>query len=171
MGRGFTVEIKHKRIDLSVDKDYVLECHCRINYECDTPWKRKMTYEEYRQEWFGMKTQINEFLDVLLESCKDSHSIVDIIFIKDEVAGYLWVPFFESEENDFAFAEIQDIYVEPSYRNRGIASYLFAYAEDKARQNGAKVIRSGTGCENKSSVGLHKKMGYYQYRFEFEKLF
>ena len=164
------MEIIHKRIDLSADKDYVLERHCRINYECDTPWKRKMTYEEYRQEWFGMKAQINEFLDMLLESCKDSRSIADILFIEDVVMGYLWVPFYGNEESDFVFAEIQDIYVEPSYRNRGIANYLFAYAENKARQNGAKVIRSGTGCENMSSVGLHKKMGYYQYRYEFEKL-
>ena len=155
---------------MSADKEYILERHCRINYECDTPWKRKTTYEEYRREWFGMKTQISGFLDMLLESCKDSRSIADILFVNDEVVGYLWVPFFASEENDFMFVEIQDIYVEPPYRNRGVASYLFAYAEARARQNGAKVIRSGTGCENMSSVGLHKKRGYYQYRFEFEKL-
>ena len=52
----------------------------------------------------------------------------------------------------------------------GIAQYLMGYAEDKARRSGAKVIRSGTGCENFMSVGLHEKMGYYQYRYEFEKV-
>ena len=164
------MEITHKRIVLPADKEYILERHCRINYECDTPWKRQMTYEAYQREWFSLKEQTDEFLDMLIESCRDSRSIADILWIQGEIAGYLWVPFSASEENNFAFAEIQDIYVEPAYRNSGIASYLFTYAENHARQSGAKVIRSGTGCENMPSVGLHKKMGYYQYRFEFEKL-
>jgi len=42
------------------------------------------------------------------------------------------------------------------------------YAEVK--ENGAKVIRSGTGCENNKSFNLHHKFGYYQYRYELEKL-
>ena len=129
-----------------------------------------MTYDEYRREWLSMKTQITEFLDMLSESIKDSRSVADILFIQDEVVGYLWVPFIADKDNDFSFAEIQDIYVESNYRNSGIASYLFSYAENCAKQNGAKAIRSGTGCENIPSVGLHEKMGYYQYRFEFEKV-
>jgi len=44
------------------------------------------------------------------------------------------------------------------------------YAEQSARRNGAKVIRSGTGCENTKSQGLHQKLGYYLYRYEYEKL-
>ena len=164
------MDIKHRRIVLPTDKEYVLERHCRINYECDTPWKRKMTYKEYRREWFDMENQKSEFLDMLIESCKDNRSIADIVFIESEILGYLWVPFYASENSDFAFAEVQDIYVESNCRNKGLASYLLAYAEDRARQNGAKVIRAGTGCENIPSVKLHKKMGYYQYRLEFEKL-
>ena len=44
------------------------------------------------------------------------------------------------------------------------------YAENNARKNDAKVIRSGTGRDNLKSIGLHEKLGYYQYRYEFEKL-
>jgi len=44
------------------------------------------------------------------------------------------------------------------------------YAEKLARNHGAKVIRSGTGCENIPSQKLHQKLGYYQYRMEYEKV-
>ena len=164
------MDIRHRKIMLPEDKEYVLERHCRVNYECDTPWKRKMTYDAYRQEWFGMAEQRSEFLDALTDSRKDSRTIADIFYEQNDIIGYLWVPFHASETGDFAFADIQDIYVEPPYRNKGIASYLFAYAEENARKNGATVIRSGTGCENTPSFQLHAKLGYYQYRFEFEKL-
>lgn len=64
---------------------------------------------------------------------------------------------------------VQDIYIEEAYRQNGFADALISYAEEKAKKNGARVIRSGTGCENFKSVNLHKKLGFYQYRYEFEK--
>ena len=76
------IKLIHDKINLDTNRDYIFECHCRINYECDTPWARKLTY----------------------------------------------------------------------------------------KQNGAKVIRSGTGCENVKSQAMHQKMGYYQYRMEYEKV-
>ena len=44
------------------------------------------------------------------------------------------------------------------------------YIQKLSRFNTAKVIRSGTGCENAKSIRLHEKLGYYQYRYEFEKV-
>ena len=55
-------------------------------------------------------------------------------------------------------------------RTMGVATQLMKYAEVKARENGAKVIRSGTGFENYKSIGLHEKLGYYKYRYEYEKV-
>ncbi len=164
------MKILHRRIDPVKDRDYVLESHCKINYECDTPWKRKMTYNDYRAEWFMLKGQISEFYNYLQETAKDKRTIAEII--EDEngkTLGYLWVPFLEDSESCFCFADIQDIYIEPEYRNRGIAIDLLKYAEENAKQNGAVVIRSGTGCENSASLALHEKTGYYVYRYELEK--
>lgn len=164
------MKTKHRKIDFIKDKEYILEAHCKINYECDTPWKRKMSYDVYRAEWFGLKNQISEFYNYLCDTAKDERTIAEII--EDEsgkIIGYLWVPFCEDAASGFAFADIQDIYIEQEYRGQGIASKLFNYAEKNAMQSGAKVIRSGTGCENIASVELHKKNGYYVYRYEFEK--
>ena len=34
------MNFKHRKIDFSIDKEYILERHCRVNYECDCYWKR-----------------------------------------------------------------------------------------------------------------------------------
>ena len=148
----------------------MLERHCRVNYECDCPWKRAMPYEDYRAEWFRLQGQISEFSGMLLESMKDNRTIAEIIESEDgEKVAYLWVQFIITE-NGFKYAEVQDIYIEEKFRNSGIGTALMVYAEAKARENGARVIRSGTGCENTKSIGMHGKLGYYQYRYDYEKL-
>jgi len=163
--------LRHVKIDLEKDKYYIFERHCRVNYECDCPWKRKMlSYEEYRDEWLANPKQTDGFLSMLSDSMKDERTIAEIIKTESgEPVGYLWVEF-NGEDRTFIWAEVQDIYIEEDYRKSGIATYLMDYAEKSAKQNGAKVIRSGTGCENIKSQGLHQKMGYYQYRFEYEKV-
>ncbi|MCL2773068.1 MAG: GNAT family N-acetyltransferase [Oscillospiraceae bacterium] len=162
--------LRHIRIDPEKDKDYIRECHCRVNYECDTPYARKTPYEEYRANWCANAGQQEGFLSPLIESMKDERTIAEIIKTESgETVAYFWVSF-HGEDTTFIWADVQDIYIEESYRKSGIATYLMDYAEKSARQNGAKVIRSGTGCENIKSQGLHKKLGYYQYRFEYEKV-
>lgn len=164
------MNLQHIRINIESDKKYILERHCRINYECDTPWTRKISYEKYRANWFANANQQEGFLSALRESMDDVRTIAEII--KDEsgeTVGYLWVPF-HGEDKSFIWADVQDIYVEESYRKTCIAAYLMEYAEKSAKSNGAKVIRSETGCENIKSQGLHQKMGYYQYRYEYEKV-
>jgi len=130
-----------------------------------------MSYDEYRVEWFGPKSQTDGFFNALIDSALDRRTIAEIIYNEqNEVVGYLWVPFYEDNESGFCFADVHDIYIEEGFRALGLASKLMAYAETKAKESGANVIRSGTGCENKSSLGLHEKLGYYQYRYEFEKV-
>jgi GNAT superfamily N-acetyltransferase len=163
--------LRHVKIDLIADRDYILERHCRVNYECDTPWIRKFSYEQYRADWFANTGQQEEFMSSLRESMEDSRTIAEIIKSESgEMVGYLWVPFHAGTASFMCWADVQDIYVEEAHRRTGVALYLMDYAEQSAKRNGAKVIRSGTGCENVKSQGLHQKLGYYQYRFEYEKV-
>jgi len=160
----------HMKIDLNIHRDYILERHCRINYECDTPWARKVSYEKYRENWFSCPGQLDGFLAALRDSMEDRRSVAEIIKTESgETAGYLWVPF-HGEDPGFIWADIQDLYVEESFRRTGVAAYLMDYAEQSAKRGGAKAIRSGTGCENVKSQALHQKSGYYQYRMEYEKV-
>ena len=165
------MKLIHRNIDFEKDRDYVLECHCRINYACDSPWKREMSYPDYRSEWFSLAGQISEFYGYLQQTAQDTRSIAEIIETEDgRAVGYLWVVFNEDEENSFRFAEIQDIYIEEEFRRCGAALQLYAYAEAKARSSHAKVLRAGTGVSNSASIQLHEKLGFAPYRYEFEKL-
>jgi len=162
--------LKHTKINIEKDKEYILERHCRINYACDAPWARKISYDQYRTNWFSNAEQMDGFLSALQNSMKDERTIAEIIKTEqNETVAYIWAPFYGDDES-FIWAEIQDIYIEEAYQGGGIATYLMEYAEKAAKANGAKVIRSGTGCENIASQKLHQKVGYYQYRMEYEKV-
>ncbi|MCL2884500.1 MAG: GNAT family N-acetyltransferase [Oscillospiraceae bacterium] len=166
------MQLYHVPIDLNrgSDKDYVLERHCRINYACDSPWATAIPYETYRAAWFKNAGQQAALVSALADSRKDPRTIADIVYADgDEPVGYLWAPF-HGEDPAFVWAGVEDIYVEEEYRRKGIAAALMTYAEDKARQNGAKVIRSGTGCQNIPSQAMHQKAGYKMYRVEYEKV-
>lgn len=163
------LNLRHLKIDLARDREYLLERHCRVNYACDTPWARKQSYEAYRANWFANAGQREGYWSALAESMEDARTIAEIIRNEsEETVGYLWVPF-HGEDASFQWADVQDLYVEEACRGTGVAADLMDYAENAARRNGAKVIRSGTGCENIQAQGLHRKMGYYQYRMEYEK--
>ena len=152
------------------DHDYALECHCKNNYACDAPWARAMPYEQYRANWFAMPGQMDEFWQHLLESMKDPRTVAELMLDEDgAIAGYFWAPFWEAEAG-FSCLELQDIYIEEAYRRQGLAAQWFARAEEHARSCGAKVFRSGTGCENAASIAMHKRLGFYVQRYEFEKV-
>lgn len=165
------MKLIHRNIDLEKDRDYILERHCRINYACESPWKREMSYPDYRSEWFSLTSQVSGFYGYLERTAQDDRAIAEIIETEDGcIVGYLWTTFCEDEESGFRFAEIQEIYVEEEYRRHGVATQLYEYAEAKARCNDAKVIRSGTGLCNSVSIQLHERFGFAPYRYEFEKL-
>jgi len=165
------IHLTHRPIDFERDRDYVLECHCRINYVCDSPWARVVPYEDYRRNWFSMLAQTDGFWNALQESANDPRAIAEII--EDgtgKTVGYFWGAFWEDAEAGLSCLELQDLYVEEAFRGQGIATQLLAYAEEKARAAGAKLLRSGTGRENAASTAMHKKLGFEIYRYEFEKL-
>ena len=166
------LNLQHSKIDIDADRNYLLERHCRVNYESGTPWTRKISYEEYQADCFkdGNQNWMEEFLSSLRESMEDPRTIAEIIKTEaNETVGYLWV-LFHAEDASYFWADVSDIYVEEAFRKKGIATYLMDYAEHMAKRNGAKVIRSGTGCENFKSQGLHHKIGYYQSWVQYEKI-
>ncbi len=165
------MKLIHRNIDFEKDRDYILERHCRINYACESPWKREMPYPAYRSEWFSLASQVSGFYRYLERTAQDDRAIAEIIETEDgRIVGYLWSTFYEDEESGFRFAEIQEIYIEEEFRRHGAATQLYEYAEAKARRSNANVIRAGTGLCNKASIQLHESLGFAPYRCEFEKL-
>jgi ribosomal protein S18 acetylase RimI-like enzyme len=57
---------------------------------------------------------------------------------------------------------LHNIWVEPAYRGRKLATMLMMHIEEKAREFGFSVLRLDTAKFNKPAQSLYKKLGYYE---------
>lgn len=118
----------HRKIDFEKDREYVLECHCRVNYACETPWMREKSYEDYRGQWFSLKSQVQGFYWALQTTVQDGRALAERLELEDgRRAGYFWAVFEKDCESGFAFGEVREIYIEPELRRIGLARELYAY--------------------------------------------
>lgn len=58
------------------------------------------------------------------------------------------------------YAKLTELYIEPDARRRGLGRALVAYAEEIARERGAKGLKILTGDDNNEGQGLYRRMGY-----------
>ena len=70
--------INPRKINIDKDKQLILEFHCQINYESDTPWARSTSYENYREKWFST-SQPEDFYTYLIETTKDQRTIAEMV--------------------------------------------------------------------------------------------
>ena len=55
---------------------------------------------------------------------------------------------------------LEDLYVDPSARGRGVATSLLRYAEDFARSTGAERLTLATAHGNLTAQHIYRKLGY-----------
>jgi GNAT superfamily N-acetyltransferase len=55
---------------------------------------------------------------------------------------------------------LEDLYVEPSARNHGVATSLLRHAEDFARGTGAERLTLATAHDNTAAQSIYRKLGY-----------
>ena len=55
---------------------------------------------------------------------------------------------------------LEDLFVAPASRQKGVATALMAYAENFARQTGAERLTLATAHDNSTAQSLYKRMGY-----------
>ena len=64
---------------------------------------------------------------------------------------------------------LDDIYVLPTHRRRGIAAKLFAEVESWAKEQGAIRLDLHTWDFNKGAIAMYEAMGMTPQRYVFEK--
>jgi ribosomal protein S18 acetylase RimI-like enzyme len=161
--------LRYRAVDVKRDEKILLEFHCRINYESETPYARTVPYEQYRKKWLST-SQPREYLSHLAATMKDERTMAEILEDKGSVVGYLWVTFNDIHDYNLTIAEIMDIAVASSHQRRGIGLSMLRRIEEVARRKGATLIRSDTGVENTASQKLHEKFGFKPYRIHYEKI-
>lgn len=165
------MKLIYRDIDLEKDIDSILLFHCKISYECESELAGKVSFDNYRRKWLKAKSQTDEFTEALKQSINDTRTLAKIIEDDDKsIIGYIWVIFFDNKDYNIVVAEIQDIFISEANRGKGIGQALMNYIENWAFDNGANILRSGTGSNNMKSIRLHEKSGFKPYRIEFEKI-
>jgi ribosomal protein S18 acetylase RimI-like enzyme len=158
-----------RRIDVVGDKDALLAFHCRINYESETPYARRMPYEDYRRKWLST-SQPDSYLAHLAETMEDGRTLAELWEQEGTVVGYLWVIFHDVPGYGITFAEVMELAVAPASRRQGLGSRMLQHAEDIAREQGATLLRSDAGGDNVASQRLHETRGYRRHRISYEKV-
>jgi ribosomal protein S18 acetylase RimI-like enzyme len=161
--------MEYRRIDIVRDRDILLELHCLINYASETPYARRMPYEQYQAKWLST-SQPERFLSHLAETMQDERTLAEFLEEAGVVVGYLWLTFHDLLDYGITIAEVMDLGVAPEYQRQGIGLELLRHAEEVARQQGATLLRSDTGAENVASQGLHEKLEFGLYKLHYEKV-
>jgi GNAT superfamily N-acetyltransferase len=161
--------LPHRVIQVEQDRETLLEFHCRINYESETPYARRIPYETYRRKWLTT-SQPESYLAHLAETMEDRRTLAEIWEQDGTIIGYLWVVFHDILDYDITIAEVRDLAVAPPSQRQGVGIRLLQHAEDVARKHGATLLRSDTGSENVASQRLHETMEYRPYRICYEKI-
>lgn len=155
--------------DVERDRAALLELHCMVNYESESPRAREVSFADYRAKWLSTP-QPAEFISALEESLGDvGAAVAEVWEAEAEVAGFLWVRFARASGYDLLIAEVAEVAVAPAHRRRGLGRRMLERAERLARERGAGVLRSETSVENVASRGLHESCGFGVYRLLFEK--
>jgi len=160
---------RFRKININEDRDFLLEFHCRINFESETPYARKLPYEEYREKWLNT-SQPESFLSDLAKTMKENRTIAEILEIDSVKVGYLWVTFTDVQDYGITIAGIMDIVVARDYQRRGIGTAMLRHVEELAKGQRATLLRSDTGIENLASQKLHESFGFKPYRIHYEKV-
>ncbi|MFB6211569.1 MAG: GNAT family N-acetyltransferase [Halobacteriales archaeon] len=88
----------------------------------------------------------------------------------DRIRGFVMFDLEEGAyEQDVDRGVIQNIYVEPAARGRGVGSALLAAAETALGQAGADVVGLEVMATNEAAQRLYEREGYQPHRIEYEK--
>ena len=92
-------------------------------------------------------------------------------FVGDRLIGFVSATLWEESNmrKDLKTVCLDNIYVLPTYRRRGIAAKLFAEVEAWAKKQGAIRLDLHTWDFNKSAIAMYEAMGMTPQRYVFEK--
>ena len=92
-------------------------------------------------------------------------------FDNDHLIGIVRATLWEDSimRKDLKMVCLDNIYVLPTYRRRGIAAKLFTAVETWAREQGAVRLELHTWDFNKGAIAMYEAMGMTPQRYVFEK--
>lgn len=109
------------------------------------------------------------FRNDLRRATNDRNHGVFVVEIEGEVVGFLWVAIFSNTWTGERYGYINNIYVRPELRERGIGNMMMAKAESFFRFHHLRKLRLTVTSSNAAALGLYQKAGFQIQRHEMEK--
>jgi len=122
----------------------------------DSTELKEMIFCLYREDPDGGKVTEENISSTIRELTANPHNgSITIFEIEGEIAGYAILIFFWSNEYGGDILHIDEIYVKPSWRNKGIASDFIKGYADKVKAIWLEVIPT-----NEKAMKFYKKLGF-----------
>jgi len=90
--------------------------------------------------------------------------------IRGKVVGWSWL---RVRENEFfkegAFGELNEIYVVPEWRRKGVGKVLMLHAHNWFKEKGVSTIRVEALASNKAALAFYQKHGFKPWYISLEK--
>jgi ribosomal protein S18 acetylase RimI-like enzyme len=88
-------------------------------------------------------------------------------FDGEEIIGFIWAYVHQFREELRMY--VNEIRVKEEYRNQGIGSQLLKMVEEKAKEQGIKVLYLHAEANNLEAIRLYQKCGYSYERIQLKK--
>ncbi len=86
-----------------------------------------------------------------------------VLKFEESIVGYLALTYCYSFEFGGRIAFLDEFYLEPAYRGRGLGSQALKQALEKARLQGINVIHLEAERHNEAGKALYHKFGFYNH--------
>jgi GNAT superfamily N-acetyltransferase len=155
-------------IDLTTNRDLVLDLKVLTNYASDSRLARTQSLAAYSRRWYA-SGQPESFWNAVRESLEDARTIASIFELDGEDVAWAWVTFMEFDGHELIAAELRVIAVAPAWHRRGVGGEVLRFVEETARARGAAVLRSEARIDNEASLRMHARCGLLPTGINFEK--
>ncbi|MFC1802743.1 GNAT family N-acetyltransferase [Thermoproteota archaeon] len=129
--------------------------------------------EMYELEHYTLPTEsnANSWIKYIREGIQNKRNLVLGAFIENQLVGFISASLSRTFSWDIAerMASIDDLYVLPVFRRRGIATKLMVECLDRLESSGSQSVRVNLISSNESALSLYAKLGFNIYRHSMKK--
>lgn len=139
-----------------------------------------LSYADWRSLWIdyvgSYAASMSEDLHqtTFARLCDPAHGIRGIAAVQDEVLGFAHFYLHPSTYNLAPSSTLEDLYVLPTARGRGIAQQLISAVTQRVRKDGAGTLNWKTRNTNSGAIALYDKIAirteFLSYRMALEPL-
>jgi GNAT superfamily N-acetyltransferase len=92
-----------------------------------------------------------------------NRGFIAVFEVENQVIGYAILIFFWSNEYGGEIINIDELYVLPAFRNKGVGGRLFTWLETEFRER-AVAFMLETTKENEKAAAFYRRIGFSNYR-------